>query len=179
MFSYLLLKMFIPTLAELAAIVYHPDPVPDHWVDSHHGLLEVCRLSNCSMILERRLTPEEDLFLWSPPRYNPWQWRIVMYRPMPYARSMTIGLAMESGRIARAWVSRDEILSIRICIDRLDHQIPVESNWFNTTDLVFTVLFPRLWYEAPRPDMEAQEVEEVLDEMKRVEKQWREQDAES
>ena len=102
-----------------------------------------------------------------------------MHRPMPYARSMTIGLAMESGRIARAWVSRNEILSIMICIDRLDHQIPVESNWFNTTDLVFAELFPRLWYEAPRPDMEAQEVEEVLDEMKRVEKQWRERDAES
>ena len=173
--GYILFPRRIPALKHLAAAAYHPDPVPTHWHTS--DLVEsLCTGALYSMVLERRASPEVDHFLWAPPRYNPWQWRVVCLKPIETGFT-TVGIVhMDGSRSSHIHASREGLQELVVSMNALPHLIPIEAHWFNGADLQWPEELIHM-NEPPQDGLPTEQVQDTLEEMQRMEEHWHQQDA--
>ena len=166
----------IPRLYNLAAAAYRPHPVPQCLVNNN-VIKGLCKSPGYSLVLEKGQTPEDLLYLWKSPRFNPCQWRVVCLKPLKPRNGVgVIENANGVWSFTAAGVQKENLEVLLGSIRRVQHQLPMESHWFNTTNLEcpespFSWMFP--W----REDIPEEQVRDTLDQMQLVEEQWQQDDA--
>ena len=124
----------IPALKHVATAAYHPAPVPSHWVNNDF-IERMCTGDSYTLILERRAAPEIDRYLWAPPRYNPWQWRVVCLKPIEMGAT-TVGVVhLEGSRPSHILTLGELLQGLVDSMEALPHLIPIEAHWFNGANL--------------------------------------------
>ena len=165
----------IPALKHVAAAAYHPAPVPSYWINNDL-IKRMCTGNNYTLILERRAASETNLCLWAPPRYNPWQWRIVCLKPIEMGAT-TVGVVHRDGsRSSSIHASGEGLQELVVSMNALPHLIPIEAHWFNGADLQWPEELIHMT-EPPQDGPPTEQVQNTLEEMQRMEEHWRQQDA--